>query len=118
MVPVIVGVYSTVLYRYNLLVKKTYVAKVAMTTDYLILVPDRLLLRPPPAPQDFNDDNGLRLPYNNVKDGGIASSISVVQLQTMYWRIDGVSEHRFERSSTQNGRKLASKHLLFCHPSM
>ena len=72
-----------------MLVNETCTAKVAMTTDYLILVPDRYFS----APQDFNDDNGLRLPYNNVKDGGIASSISVVHLQTMYWRIDGVSEH-------------------------
>ena len=48
MVPVIVGILSTVQYRYNLLVNETNAAKVAMTIDCLILVPDRLLLRPPP----------------------------------------------------------------------
>ena len=44
--------------------------------------------------------------------------IGMSQLQTMYWQIDGVSEHRFQTSGTQNGQKLTSKHLLFCHPSM
>ena len=56
----------------------------------------------------------VHLPYYNIEDGGIASSILVVQLHTRYWRIDGVSEHRFETSGTRNGRILTSKHLLLC----
>ena len=41
----------------------------------------------------------------NTKDDGIASSILVVQLQMMYWRIDGVSVHRYETGGTRNGRR-------------
>ena len=56
----------------------------------------------------------VRLPYYNIEDGGISSSISAVQLHTRYWRIDGVSEHRFETNGTRNGRILTSKHLHLC----
>ena len=56
-----------------------------------------------PAPQDFNHDDGLSA-LNSTKDDGIASSILVVQLQMMYWRIDGVSVHRYETGGTRNGR--------------
>ena len=80
-----------------------------MAKDYLINYPvllDRLRVTArQPAPQDFNMTMAVppALQYN-IKDGGIASLISGVQLQTMYWRIDGVSEHRFETRGTQNGR--------------
>ena len=102
-------------YRYGQLVTRTYVAKVAMTKDNLILVPNSwpLLLRPPSAPP-FLMTMAVRLPYYNIEDGGIASSISVVQLHTRYWRIDGVSEHRFETKGTRNGQILTSKHLHLC----
>ena len=65
-----------------------------------------------PAPQDFNMTMAVFPPYNNIKHDGIASSISGVQLQTMWWRIDRVSKHQLETSSTRNGRILTLKHLL------
>ena len=58
--------------------------------------------RPPACPPRFHDDGLSAL--NSTKDDGIASSILVVQLQMMYWRIDGVSVHRYETGGTRNGR--------------
>ena len=86
-----------------------------MTITILFLVPDYwpLLLFPPSVPP-FLMTMAVRLPYYNIEDGGIASSISGVQLRTRYWRIDGVSEHRYEPNGTRNGRILTSKHLHLC----
>ena len=76
-----------------------------MTTDYLILTTSTI--RPstsppvnsaPRAPQDCNMTMAVFLPYNNIKHDGIASSILGIQLQTMWLRIDGVSEHQLETS--------------------
>ena len=57
----------------------------------------------------------VRLPYTNIEDDGIASSILVVQLRTRYWWIDGVSKHRYETNGTRNGRILTSKYLHLSH---
>ena len=67
----IVGIFTTVHYRYGQLDTETNFAKVAMTEDNLILIPDLTGLltvaspRPPSAPP-FLMTMAVRLPYYNI----------------------------------------------------